>query len=86
MITGMLAVGYARYGSEERLQTDPIRHLYEVYVAINKDAKDEAKGTEVHDEARRYFKRMEEGDEEALALWKRFRDLRFGKTPSSVKT
>lgn len=79
----MLAVGYAKYGSEERLKQDPIRHLYEVYVAINKDGKDETTGKEVHDEARRYFKRMEEGDEEALALWKRFRDLRYAIAISS---
>lgn len=28
----------------------------------------------IHDQARAYFKRMEEGDEEALSLWRKFRD------------
>jgi arginyl-tRNA synthetase len=71
-LSGLLAVGFAKYGSEEALLADPIKHLYDVYVQINRDA--EAEPT-IHDEARSYFKKMEDGDEEALALWRRFRDL-----------
>lgn len=73
---GLLAIGFARYGSEEALQTDPIRHLFDVYVKINADAKDDVK---IDDEARAYFKKMEEGDEEALKLWSRFRELSIEK-------
>ncbi len=73
---GLLAVGFARYGSEEELQRDPIRHLFDVYVKINVDAKDDAA---VDDEARAYFKKMEQGDAETLALWRRFRDLSIEK-------
>ncbi|KAL7321066.1 arginyl-tRNA synthetase [Mucor circinelloides] len=69
---GLLAVGFAKYGSEEKLIADPIKHLYDVYVAINKDAGEDET---IHDQARSYFKKMEDGDEEALALWRRFRDL-----------
>eukprot|EP01119_Soliformovum_irregulare_P007683 TRINITY_DN2012_c2_g1_i2.p1 TRINITY_DN2012_c2_g1~~TRINITY_DN2012_c2_g1_i2.p1 ORF type:complete len:529 (-),score=147.75 TRINITY_DN2012_c2_g1_i2:117-1703(-) len=69
---GLLAVGYDRYGSEEQLKADAIRHLYDIYVKINADA--EATPT-IHDEARLIFKGMEEGDEKALGIWKRFRDL-----------
>ena len=32
---GLLAVGYEKYGSEEELQKDAIRHLFDVYVKIN---------------------------------------------------
>jgi hypothetical protein len=32
---GLLAVGYERYGNEEELTSDPINHLFNVYVAIN---------------------------------------------------
>ncbi len=32
---GLLAIGYEKYGSNEELEKDPIRHLYEVYVKIN---------------------------------------------------
>lgn len=69
---GLLAVGFNRFGSEEHLSRDPIQHLYEVYVKINKEAENDPS---IHDEARTYFKRMEDGDQSALALWKRFRDL-----------
>ena len=73
---GLLAVGFGRYGSEEALQTDPIRHLFDFYVKINADAKDDAA---IDDEARAYFKKMEDGDEEALKLWRRFRELSIEK-------
>ncbi|KAH6597830.1 hypothetical protein BASA50_004175 [Batrachochytrium salamandrivorans] len=69
---GILAVGFDRYGSEEELQKDPIRHLYDVYVKINTDASEDAS---IHEEARAYFRKMEDGDEHAYALWKKFRDL-----------
>ncbi|KAF9900555.1 hypothetical protein EC991_007178 [Linnemannia zychae] len=69
---GLLAVGFERYGSEEKLLEDPIKHLFDVYVQINVDAKE---NEAVHDEARAYFKKMEDGDEAALKIWSRFRDL-----------
>lgn len=32
---GLLAVGFERYGCEEKLLEDPIKHLFDVYVQIN---------------------------------------------------
>ena len=55
---GLLAVGFEKYGDEQKLVEDPIRHLFEIYVKINADAKE---NEEVHDVARAYFKRMEDG-------------------------
>ncbi|KAH8674325.1 arginyl-tRNA synthetase [Xylariales sp. PMI_506] len=102
---GLLALGFSKYGNEEELTRDPINHLYNVYVQINKDVtaekeeaqklKDEGKEAEAQkifdegldEQARRYFKLMTEGDKEALALWKRFRDLsivRYEKTYSRL--
>ncbi|EPE32999.1 Nucleotidylyl transferase [Glarea lozoyensis ATCC 20868] len=88
---GLLALGFKKYGSEEALQADPINHLYEIYVSINKDmtaekeemtALKEASKDFSHiekegldEQARRYFKAMTESEPEALAQWKRFRDL-----------
>lgn len=69
---GLLAIGFAKYGSEEALTQDPIKHLFDVYVKINKDAEEDPS---VDEEARSYFKKMEDGDEIALGLWRRFRDL-----------
>lgn len=75
---GLLAVGFERYGSEEKLQENAIMHLFNVYVAINKDAKaeEEAGGPEeVNEKAKAVFRAMEDGDEKTLALWRRFREL-----------
>eukprot|EP01122_Echinamoeba_exundans_P000232 TRINITY_DN10202_c0_g1_i1.p1 TRINITY_DN10202_c0_g1~~TRINITY_DN10202_c0_g1_i1.p1 ORF type:complete len:623 (+),score=184.26 TRINITY_DN10202_c0_g1_i1:119-1870(+) len=69
---GLLALGFKKYGNEEELTKDPIKHLFHVYVAINKDADADPA---VKEEARGYFKRMEDGDEEVLSLWQRFRGL-----------
>lgn len=69
---GLLAVGYKRYGDDAELEKDPIKHLFHIYVKINSDA---SENPAVHDEARAYFKKMEQGDEEALALWSKFRNL-----------
>ncbi|KAL1914901.1 uncharacterized protein VTP21DRAFT_7817 [Calcarisporiella thermophila] len=77
---GLLAVGFERHGSEEALEKDPIHHLYEVYVKINADAE---KDPSIHDEARAYFKQMEDGDEKALSLWRKFRDFSIDKYRST---
>ncbi|KAI5804586.1 hypothetical protein EDC01DRAFT_610726 [Geopyxis carbonaria] len=90
---GILSVGFNRFGSEEKLVEDPIHHLYEVYVAINKviEAEKEAEKAKLKEgeaqtyngptdeEARAFFRKMEDGDEKAVALWKRFRDLSIEK-------
>ncbi|KAL8949596.1 MAG: hypothetical protein Q9222_004311 [Ikaeria aurantiellina] len=114
---GLLANAFEMYGSEEKLQKDPIGHLFDIYVEINKVSKpeeDELKekkeqlkqasssgrdasalqneietleSASVNEKARQYFKRLEDGDETALATWKRFRDLsieRYKKTYSRL--
>jgi arginyl-tRNA synthetase len=69
---GLLAIGFKKYGSEEKLMADANRHLYDVYVQINKDMESDPT---IDEEARKYFVQMERGDQEALGLWKKFRDL-----------
>lgn len=69
---GLLALGYERYGNDDELQQDAIKHLFDVYVRINEDAEKDAT---VHDTARLYFRRMEDGDESILKRWRQFRDL-----------
>ncbi|ODV77590.1 arginyl-tRNA synthetase [Suhomyces tanzawaensis NRRL Y-17324] len=79
---GVLAVGFEKYGSEDALSSDPINHLFEVYVKINADMKKEIEETgssATDDKARDHFRKMEAGDETALAIWKRFRDLSIEK-------
>lgn len=92
---GVLAVGFRKYGDEAKLEKDPINHLFEVYVKINKDieAEKEASAATVADDApagttpasetdelaRNYFKEMEDGDASALAMWEKFRKLSIEK-------
>lgn len=106
---GLLANAFEKFGSEEKLERDPIGHLFDIYVEINKlsapqevlikEKKDELKqateaGREAPDlereiakleaaseneKARQYFKRLEDGDEQAHATWSRFRDLSIEK-------
>ncbi|KAJ1801333.1 arginyl-tRNA synthetase [Coemansia sp. RSA 2399] len=73
---GLLAIGFDKMGSEKELADDPITHLYNVYVAINRMA---SVDPAVQEEACKYFKRMEDGDAVALAQWQRFRSLSIAK-------
>ncbi|KAJ1663096.1 arginyl-tRNA synthetase [Coemansia sp. RSA 1813] len=73
---GLLAIGFDQMGSEHELVDDPIMHLYRVYVAINQKAKEDPS---VKEDARAYFKKMEDGDPTALAQWQRFRALSIDK-------
>ncbi|KAJ2670702.1 arginyl-tRNA synthetase [Coemansia spiralis] len=45
----MLAIGFSRFGSEEKLAANPIIHLHEIYVAIHAEA---SKDPSIHDEPR----------------------------------
>ncbi|KAG8987530.1 hypothetical protein FRB93_004486 [Tulasnella sp. JGI-2019a] len=74
---GLLAIGFQKYGSEEELRVDAIVHLFHVYVSINNDVEAEkaAGNYDTKNAAKEYFRRLEEGEEDALALWQRFRDL-----------
>lgn len=69
---GLLALAFELYGDSENLKQEPIKHLFELYVRINKDAEEDP---EIDERAKRYFKMMEDGDEEYLALWKTMREL-----------
>lgn len=72
---GILAVGFEKYGSEEELAKDAINHLFEVYVKINNDIKEEGEDSAINEKAREFFRKLEDDDADAIKLWKRFRDL-----------
>lgn len=69
---GKLISAYKRWGNEEALEENAINELLRIYVKFHEEAE---KNEALEDEARAYFKALEDGDEEATALWKRFRDL-----------
>lgn len=69
---GKLISAWKRWGDEEQLQKTPIKELLRIYVKFHDEADKEPS---LEDEAREYFKKLEDGNEEAVALWKRFRDM-----------
>ena len=69
---GKLISAYKRWGNEQLVEQGGIRALNELYVRFHREA--EAK-PELDDEARAYFKKIEEGDEECLALFEWFKAL-----------
>ncbi|TDZ36458.1 Arginine--tRNA ligase [Colletotrichum trifolii] len=87
----LLAVGWERFGSEEEFQKDAIRHLLRVYKQIEEafrpeteashQAKEQGLSTAeiesqgIYAERDAFFKRLETGDADAMALWKKFRDV-----------
>lgn len=106
---GLLAIAFEMYGSEEKLEANPIGHLFEIYVKINKASAPEEKeikemqeqlkqieeqngdptelekdikqlqAKSLNEKARKYFKKLEDGDQDAYNTWKRFRDLSVAK-------
>lgn len=88
---GLLALGFKLFGNDAALEADPINHLYEIYVKINKELtaeRDEIKRLEdngedatklktegLDEQARQYFKAMCENDTKAIEMWKKFRQL-----------
>lgn len=64
---GKIILGWKKWGDEKKLNKNPIGHLLEIYVRANVEKFEE--------EARVEFKKLESGDKENLALWKKFRDL-----------
>ena len=73
---GLIASGFEKYGSQEALQQNAIQHLLEIYVKVNADAENDPK---VREDAAAWFKRMEDGDEEALRNWREWRELSIRK-------
>ncbi|CAG1995314.1 unnamed protein product [Fusarium graminearum] len=87
---GLLAAGWRRFGSEDEFAKQPLRHLLQVKHKIEELFKPEVekcKATKANDQdtseiesqglyAERddFFKKMEDKDPEAIALWQRFRD------------
>ncbi|XP_030665318.1 probable arginine--tRNA ligase, mitochondrial isoform X2 [Nomascus leucogenys] len=71
-IIGLLGTGFQLFGYEEKLQSNPLQHLFEVYVQVNKEAADDKS---VAKAAQEFFQRLELGDVQALSLWQKFRDL-----------
>lgn len=69
---GKLIVAYKNWGSKESVEERGIAELMELYVKFHEEAdKDET----LIEQARAWFVKMEQGDEEALSIWQWFKDI-----------
>ena len=67
-----LIEGYKRWGSEYDFTTEPIEKLADIYKRINQLCTDDEDVLEI---CRDNFKKLEDGDEEFVALWAKFKEL-----------
>ncbi|WP_342556303.1 arginine--tRNA ligase [Paenibacillus sp. FSL R7-0652] len=63
---GKQITAYKRWGNEEALQADPIRNSLELYVRFHDEAEQDPT---LETEAREWFRKLEQGDDEAQRLW-----------------
>ena len=68
---GKLIVAFKLWGNKEAVEANPIPELLKLYIQFHDEAE---KKPEMEDEARAWFTKLENGDEEAKALWQWFRD------------
>ena len=69
---GKLMAAFEERGDRAKLDENPIQHLYELYVWFHKEAEERPA---LLDEGRRWFRKLEAGDDDAQAYWTEFRAL-----------
>jgi arginyl-tRNA synthetase len=68
---GKLMTAYKMWGSEAEVKADPINTLQKYYVRFHQEAET---NPELDEDARAWFKKLEDGDPEAMHLWEWFRE------------
>ncbi|XP_074804193.1 putative arginine--tRNA ligase, mitochondrial isoform X3 [Natator depressus] len=69
---GLLGAGFQQFGNEDELKSNPLQHLFEVYVQVNKAA---AEDENIKKLAQDFFRKLEARDEQILSMWQHFRDF-----------
>lgn len=69
---GKLIVAYKKWGNKEVIEANPIPELLTLYVRFHEEAE---KDPSFDDEARAWFKKLEENDAEAYELWHWFKEV-----------
>lgn len=69
---GKMIFAYKEWGNDEEIEREPIKTLQKLYVKFHEESE---KNPELEDEGRLWFKKLEDGDEEAKKIWKWFVDL-----------
>ena len=68
---GKLITAYKLWGTEEKVKENPIKELLALYIKFHEAAESQP---QLEQEGRDWFRRLENGDSEALKLWKWFKD------------
>ncbi len=68
---GKMIAAYRMWGDESRVKANPISELVALYVRFHEEAE---KNPALEDEGRLWFKKLEEGEGEAVSLWQWFKD------------
>lgn len=68
---GKLIVAFKKWGDKKAVEASPIPELLKLYIQFHDEAEAHP---EMEDEARAWFTKLENGDEEATSLWQWFRD------------
>lgn len=68
---GKLIVAFKKWGSEKTVRENPIKELLELYVRFHEEAENDP---ELENQGREWFKKLEDGDKEAIRLWEWFRE------------
>lgn len=79
---GKLIAAIKLWGNEDELEKGGMAGLTALYVRFHKEAE---KDSSLEDAGRRYFKSIEDGDENALALFKRIKDITLKEVESTYK-
>jgi arginyl-tRNA synthetase len=69
---GKLIVAFRAWGEREVVEKDPIKELLKLYIRFHEEAE---AAPELEDQAREWFKKLENNDQEALGLWQWFREV-----------
>lgn len=69
---GVLLSAYRKWGNKETINSNPISELLKLYVKYTEEAE---ANPELMDEARAWFKKLEEGDEFAVETWTWFKEI-----------
>lgn len=69
---GKLIVAYKKWGNEEEVKQEPIQSLLKLYIKFHEEVETDPS---LDDDAREWFRKLEDKDEEASELWKLFRDV-----------
>ena len=69
---GKLIVAYKLWSSKNQVEVNGIEELLRIYVKFNNEAE---QNPQLIEEAREWFVKMEHNDEEAIAIWKWFKEI-----------